>query len=267
LIRLFALAAILLLLACRGQGPPLVLATTTSVVNSGLLDRVLPAYSTQTVRTIPSGSGRALAMLASGHCDVIISHAPARETEALRNHPTWFYRKILYNDFLIVGPSNDPASIAGMADAAQAMTRIIQSGQRFLSRGDESGTHEREQQLWSTAGIDQRHAQIIVAGAGMGQTLRVANATNGYTLTDRGTWETLSPSLQLRILVTGDPRLLNTYAVIADSQNERGSRFARWLAEGDGRRVLAGVLSSGTVKGFAVWPADRDGGRPDARPF
>jgi tungstate transport system substrate-binding protein len=206
-------------------------------------------------------------MLAANEADVVIGHAPEQEARALHAHPAWFYRKILYNDFLIVGPPVDPASIAGMTDAVTAMKRVVESHQRFLSRGDESGTHERERQLWAAAGIHPRSDQVIVAGAGMGQTLRIASETGAYTLTDRGTFEMLSHALSLRALVAGDPRLLNTYAVVADSTNEPGVRFAHWLADGDGRRALADTLRSGEVRGFTLWPTDHDGTRPDSRPF
>jgi tungstate transport system substrate-binding protein len=206
-------------------------------------------------------------MLEARGADVVISHAPEREAKVIREHPTWFYRKILYNDFLIVGPSSDPASIAGLSDAVTAMKRILESHQRFLSRGDESGTHERERQLWAAAGVAPNPDQVIVAGAGMGQTLRIASATGAYTLTDRGTFEMLSPSLHLRIVVAGDPVLLNTYAVLAAPSNVQGLRFARWLAEGDGRRVLGDTLRNGQVHGFTLWPPGRDGTRPDSRPF
>jgi tungstate transport system substrate-binding protein len=206
-------------------------------------------------------------MLAADQADVVISHAPEQEAKALHEHPTWFYRKILYNDFLIVGPSDDPAGIAGMTDAVMVMQRILESHQRFLSRGDESGTHERERQLWAAAGIQPRSDQVIVAGAGMGQTLRIASETGAYTLTDRGTFEMLSHSLSLRALVAGDPRLLNTYAVVADPKNEPGVRFGRWLAEGEGHRALSDTLSNGTIRGFTLWPADHDRTRPESRPF
>jgi ABC-type tungstate transport system permease subunit len=136
-IRRVVLCALVLLIGCRSSVPPLVLATTTSVANSGLLDRVLPAYAAQPVRAVPVGSGRALIMLGDNRADVVISHAPEQEAKALKEHPTWLYRKILYNDFLIVGPSDDPARIAGLTDAVTAMKRILESHQRFLSRGDE----------------------------------------------------------------------------------------------------------------------------------
>ena len=252
---------------CRVGPSPVVLATTTSVVNSGLLERVLPAYRDGTVRASPVGSGMALNELASGTADVVISHAPEREAEVLRHHPTWFYRKVLYNDFLIVGPPDDPARITGLADAVSAMKLIAQAGERFISRGDASGTHERERQLWAAAGITPNPRLVIVAGAAMGQTLRIASETHAYTLTDRGTFTALAHTVSLRPLVSGDPRLLNTYAVIADASNGAGIRFARWLAEGEGRQVLAASVGETAVRGFSLWPAGRDGSRPDARPF
>jgi tungstate transport system substrate-binding protein len=262
-----ACALVALLSGCGGTAQPVVLATTTSVSNSRLLDRVLPAYDGPTVQTIQVGSGRALEMLARGTADVVISHAPEREAEMLRRHQTWLYRKVLYNDFIIVGPPADPAGIAGTADAVEAVRRIANAGERFLSRGDESGTHERERKLWIEAGIVPSGQQAIVAGAGMGQTLRIASQTGAYTLTDRGTFEALERSIGLRVLVSGDPRLLNTYAVIADSLNDQGIRLARWLADGNGQQALSEALLSGEVRGFTVWPAARKGTRPDARPF
>ena len=253
--------------ACSRADGPLILATTSSVANSGLLDIVLAAYRGGTVRPVLVGSGRALDMLAAGSADVVISHAPSRETAARAAHPSWTYHKILYNDFLIVGPSEDPAGVAGAGDAVEAMARIGQSDARFLSRGDESGTHERERELWASAGIEPEAARLVVAGAGMGQTLRVAGSTGAYTLTDRGTYEALRESIPLRVLFEGDPRLLNTYAVIADPGNESGAVFARWLSQGAGRDVMGQALRAGTVKGFVLWPSGVDGSAPDSRPY
>jgi tungstate transport system substrate-binding protein len=252
--------------ACSRADGPLILATTSSVANSGLLDVVLAAYRGGTVRPVLVGSGRALEMLAAGSADVVISHAPARETADLAAHPSWTYRKILYNDFLIVGPPEDPAGVAGAGDAVEAMTRIAQSAARFLSRGDESGTHERERDLWAAAGLEPEPARLVVAGAGMGQTLRVAGSTGAYTLTDRGTYEALRESIRLRVLFEGDPRLLNTYAVIADPANEAGAVFARWLSAGAGREVMGEALRAGRVRGFVVWPSGVAGSAPASRP-
>lgn len=252
--------------ACGRVEPPVVLATTTSLGTAGVLDRVLPAYREETVRPVLVGSGRALEMLAAGTADVVISHAPAREAAMLRTHPSWYYRKILYNDFLIVGPPDDPAAVAQAADAVDAMLRIAASGATFLSRGDESGTHERERALWAEAGTVPDSSRLVVAGAGMGQTLRVASGAGAYTLTDRGTFQALRSSISLAALHEGDPRLLNTYAVIATPDRERGMAFGRWLAEGPGNDVLRAVVSGGEIRGFTIWPAGSEASRPDATP-
>jgi tungstate transport system substrate-binding protein len=257
---------LLTLLACGSPVPALVLATTTSVGNSGLLDRVLPAYRDATVRPVLVGSGRALEMLAAGTADVVISHAPEREAGMLATHPSWRYRKILFNDFLLVGPPADPAGVAGARDAVAAMRRIAAADVRFLSRGDESGTHERERALWSEAGVAPAAGRLIVAGAGMGQTLRVASSTAAYTLTDRGTFEALRGSIGLVILHQGDDRLLNTYAVIADPARARGAAFAEWLSSGAGWERLREAISDGEVRGFTIWPDGADRDAPGARP-
>lgn len=253
--------ALLTIAACNRVQPPVTLATTTSVANSGLLDAVLPAYPVK-VQPMLVGSGRALEMLAAGQADVIVSHAPERESEALRTHPDWTYRKILYNDFVIVGPAEDPAAVKGSASAVAAMRRIAQSSSVFLSRGDESGTHAREEQLWRAADARPGGSRLVVAGAGMGQTLRIASSTGAYTLTDRGTLETLKDSLALAVLFEGDPGLLNTYAVIADSRRAGGESFAAWLGGPDGRRVVEAALDRG-VRGFTLWPP----GAPTDDPF
>ena len=242
------------------------LATTTSVANSGLLDAVLPEYRHGDVQPILVGSGRALDMLANRNADVVISHAPLREAEALRAHSDWHYRKILFNDFLIVGPAEDPAGVRQSADALDAVRRIARSGVTFLSRGDESGTHERERELWEAAGARPDAAALVIAGAGMGQTLRVASSTGAYTLTDRGTFETLRASIHLVELHAGDPRLLNTYAVIARASDTAAMTFADWLAEGEGRRRIEQALATGSVRGFTVWPGNAPADRPEALP-
>ena len=267
---LLPLILVVLVAACGGSQPSsITLATTTSVVNSNLLTPVVEAYQRETgtiVNVSAVGSGRALAMLAGGPADVAITHAPAQEAAALRQHEDWSYRKFLYNDFLIVGPAADPAHVARAADAAEAMRRIAVAKARFISRGDGSGTEERELSLWTAAAIADGERPRVVAGAGMGATLRIASETDAYTLTDRGTWSTAGLALRLRALLEGDPALLNTYAVIAPRTNEAGRRFADWLAEGNGRGVIDTILSSGAVKGFTLWPEDRPAGKPSDLP-
>ena len=268
--RLVSLLLIVLLAACRDSPPSsLTLATTTSVANSDLLTPILEAYQKETgtiVHVSAVGSGRALAMLAAAQADVAITHAPAQEADSLRQHSHWSYRKFLYNDFLIVGAPSDPARVAQAGDAPDAMRRIAAAAARFISRGDGSGTEERELSLWTAAGVAENDRPRIIAGAGMGATLRIASETDAYTLTDRGTWSAVGAALRVTPLFEGDPALLNTYAVIAAAHDGAGGRFAHWLAEGHGRDVIAATLARGGVKGFTLWPTDRAGGRPSDLP-
>jgi tungstate transport system substrate-binding protein len=255
--------------ACRTGSPAvLTLATTTSVGNSGLLDVLTKRYATDhdtAIRTQLVGSGLALRMLDEGHADVVISHSPTAEAAALQSHPRWQYRKIMWNAFILVGPAEDPAGIAGAPDAAEAMRRIAASGATFLSRGDKSGTHEREEMLWAQAAARPARGRLVVAGAGMGTTLRTASQTGAYTLTDTATYGQLARQLDLRVLVEGDPQLLNTYAVIYDPDLEHGSRaaaFARWLIDGAGREEIDRFRIAGGVVAFAPWPRGHPSGRP-----
>lgn len=267
-IALAAMAAV-----CSPPAPePLTLATTTSVANSGLLDVLAAAFEREhriPVRSHLVGSGRALALLARGDADVVISHAPEAEARALREHPRWRYRKIMFNDFVIAGPREDPAAVAHAADAIDAMRRIAASGARFLSRGDSSGTHERENELWRLAGTRPGPDRLVVAGAGMGTTLRIASETDAYTLTDRATFAQQAAVLRLVLLHEGDPKLLNTYAVIVGPDAARAAdarTFAAWLAEGNGRNLIATYRVSGRVQAFQPWPAGAPARAPDALP-
>lgn len=268
--RWLVLAGLLLVAACGHREPLLiVLATTTSVANSGLLDQVVPVFESTRqarVRAVPVGSGRALAMLDAHQADLIITHAPVQEADALKKHAHWWYRKILYNDFLIVGPPDDPSRVAGATDALEAMRRIAAGRGRFISRGDESGTHERERQLWKDAGVTPSADRVVSAGQGMGATLNIASEVAAYTLTDRGTFEQFAGKRALKELWSGDPRLLNTYAVIADLSNPEGLGFAQWMAEGAGRETVIALVASGKLRGFSVWPADSPGRSPGDSP-
>ena len=214
------------------------------------------------------GSGLALRMLEKGDADIVISHAPAAEASILRAHPDWRYRKIMFNDFVIVGPREDPAHVKGAPDAGTAMRRIAGSETRFLSRGDESGTHEREEALWRLAGARPARERLIVAGAGMGATLRIANETGAYTLTDRATFNQHADGTRLIIMFEGGPLLLNTYAVVIDPSGLRAAEarllFA-WLSDGAGRDVIQGYQLRG-VQAFLPWPRGNPREEPDAVP-
>ena len=248
--------------AC-GAGPrPLVLATTTSVSDSGLLDVLLPAFERTSGVSSASqlvGSGLALKMLADGNADVAITHAPAAETEALAAHPSWQYRKIMFNSFVLVGPAADPARVRDARDAPDAMRRIAQSTARFVSRGDGSGTHERERHLWTAAGATPSDTRLVVAGAGMAATLRAASETEAYTLTDRATFARLQKEIALTVLLEQGADLLNTYAVIVDPASPRAGaarQLAGWLSDGDGRGIIEGFRIR-SEPAFVLWPAGR----------
>ena len=255
----FALLPILA--ACGGErpAPSLVLATTTSVANSGLLDPLLQAFRDSRgvqVHAHLVGSGLALRMLEKRDAHVAITHAPDAEAETLRRHADWRYRKLMFNDFVLVGPDDDPARVRQADGVEDAMRRIAGSSATFVSRGDRSGTHEREELLWTLAAAKPPHGRLVGAGAGMGTTLRIAAETGAYTLTDRATWAQVGRQ-PLTILFEGNPRLMNTYAVILDPAGPRAelaAAFADWLTDGDGRTVIDGFRIGG-VRAFSPWPA------------
>ena len=250
--------------ACSPTPAQLDLATTTSVVNSGLLQTLLPRFTTFPVRVHAAGSGRALAMLAAGTVDVVISHAPEAEQRYLAQHPDWRYQKLAYNHFVIVGPRDDPAAARSAANAADAFRRIAASNTAFISRGDESGTHERERLLWHRAGSSPPRERLLVSGAGMAVTLRQADTQLTYTLSDDATWRQLKGELDgLAVAFEGDPLLLNTYAILHPAGNARAATLAEWLTQGDGRRAIA-TYQIDNQHVFTVWPANCTGQMPDA---
>jgi tungstate transport system substrate-binding protein len=253
--------------------PALILATTTSVGNSGLLDPLLAAYRESARMDIQPqlvGSGLALKMLADSHADIVISHSPAGEEAALGQHPRWDYRKFMFNDFVVVGPPDDVAKVREAKNLVDAMRRIAGSGARFISRGDQSGTHEREQQLWARAGTTPAGGRLVVAGAAMGSTLRVASESGAYTLTDRATFDQLADSLKLAVVFEGGSLLLNTYAVVVDQDGPRASEaaaFAAWLSDGAGRQVIDSYRGKGKGQPFRSWPAGHARSQPQDSPF
>ena len=248
-----ALAACVLAACDTTRPATLDIATTTSVVNSGLLAALLPEYRPATVRVHAAGSGRALEMLANSDVDLIITHAPYAEARYLSQHADWVYRKLASNRFVIVGPKADPAKIAQAESAADGFRRIAENKSPFISRGDESGTHERERELWTAA--DVKTPVVLTSGGGMAMTLRQADAQHAYTLTDEATWWQLEREVELSVLLAGDSALLNTYAVIARRDRPRAVAFAEWLSDGSGRDLIGAFLIAGR-KAFAVWPQD-----------
>ena len=199
------------------QSSTVILSTTTSTQDSGLLDVLVPMFEKQsglTVKTISVGTGQALALAARGEADVTLAHAPALEKKYVEEGKLRNRRLVMYNDFVIIGPEDDPAKIKGMPKAGEALKKLAASGSRFVSRGDKSGTHVLEQGLWKEAGITPAAPWYIESGQGMGATLGIANDRRAYTITDRGTYLAFQKRVSLPVLVEKDRPLLNIYSVM-----------------------------------------------------
>ena len=260
------LAIVVTLAACGSATRPAIdIATTTSVQNSGLLDHLLPHYEHAQVRVHAAGSGRSLEMLADGVVDLVISHAPETEARYLAAHADWRYRKFASNWFIIVGPRTDPARVADATDAVDAFRRIAAAPAPFVSRGDESGTHEREQHFWRASGVAPAPGRLIVSGRGMALALRHADEINGYTLSDDATFRQLHPKLDLVAFTIGDARLLNSYAVIHRQGAARAAVLADWVLNGGGRTLIAEFEIAGRA-GFTIWPQSCPALSPEAQP-
>lgn len=204
--------------ASAPANPILILATTTSTQDSGLLDVLIPLFETETsytVQTVAVGSGQAMKMGEAGNVDVLLVHTPDSEVIFMENGFGQDRALVMHNDFVIVGPVADPAGVQGKS-ASEALTAINDSTVAFVSRGDDSGTHKAELNLWKKAELDPKgQAWYLESGQGMGATLMISSEKSAYTLTDRGTYLTIKANLQLGILVEGDPALLNVYHVIS----------------------------------------------------
>lgn len=241
----------LLLAACgtaKPKNPDVILATTTSTRDSGLLDVLLPMFLEETgynVKMVAVGTGEALKMGEEGNADVLLVHAPASEVTFMENGFGKDRFLVMHNDFVIVGPAADPAAISGSADTAEAFTKIAQSESLFVTRGDDSGTHKAELKLWGAAEITPEGAWYLDSGQGMGDTLRITSEKGAYTLTDRATYLALKDTLDLEILFQGDKALLNIYHVITVNPDkwsnlnyEGGKAFADWLVSEDVQKFI-----------------------------
>jgi tungstate transport system substrate-binding protein len=194
-----------------------ILSTTTSTQDSGLLDVLIPLFEKQSgyvVKTVSVGTGQALALAAKGDADVALVHAPTLEKKYVSEGKLLNRRLVMYNDFVIIGPKDDPAKVGAAKTSAGALKAIEQAKAAFVSRGDNSGTHTLEKSLWKSAGIDPKGSWYIEAGQGMGATLGIANERNAYTITDRGTLLALAKRVSLPVLIEGDRALLNIYSVL-----------------------------------------------------
>ena len=194
-----------------------ILSTTTSTQDSGLLDVLVPLFEKQSgysVKTISVGTGQSLALAAKGDADVALVHAPSLEKKYVAEGKLQNRRLVMYNDFVIIGPKDDPAKIGSLKSAGAALKAIERVKAPFVSRGDNSGTHNLEKSLWKTAGIQPQGSWYIESGQGMGATLGIAQERSAYTITDRGTYLALQRRVTLPILIEGDRVLLNIYSVM-----------------------------------------------------
>ncbi len=245
-----------------GAGPAaaerLIVQSTTSTQNSGLLDAILPAFEAESgidVQVVAVGTGQAIANARAGDGDVLLVHS--RPDEALFVAQGWGVERldVMYNDFVLVGPAEDPAGVRGYRDAAGALRKIAVAGVPFVSRGDESGTHKAEMRLWEKTGVDVAKASgtwYRETGSGMGATLNTARGMNAYALTDRATWIAFGNKGSHEILSEGDPKLFNQYGVIAVNPErhphvaaEAAERFIAWLTGPEGQAAIAGYRMEG----------------------
>ena len=251
--RLAATLLAVLLLApftAAAQRAPVILSTTTSTQDSGLLDVLVPMFERQTgytVKTISVGTGQALALAARGEADVTLAHAPSLEKKYVTEGKMLNRRLVMYNDFVVIGPEDDPAKVRGEKKALEALKKIAGAGARFVSRGDKSGTHLLEQGLWKQAGVEPRAPWYIESGQGMGATLGIADDRKAYTLTDRATYLAFQKRVVLTIMVEGDRPLLNIYSVmeVNPANGPRvnaagGKAFAEFVLAPETQQVIKG---------------------------
>ncbi len=242
-LRLLTLLLALCVASPALAGERLRLATTTSTENSGLLSALLPAFEARCrcdVDVIAVGTGQALRLGSKGDVDVVMVHAPALEEAFVKDGFGLERHTFMQNDFVIVGPKADPAGVRGMSAGPAALAAIRSSMAAFVSRGDESGTHSREKQLWLSAGVRPNWAGYMSAGQGMGAVLLIASEKRAYSLTDRGTWLARKDALELDVLVEGDATLVNPYSVIAVNPErfdwvkaELANQLVQWLKTKD----------------------------------
>lgn len=224
------------------------LATTTSTENSGLLGYLLPTFTKNTgytVQVIATGTGKALQLARQGDVDIVMTHAPAAEAKFVAEGYGVEPRNVMENDFVILGPKNDPAHIKGSKNAAEAFKKIAKSGVPFISRGDNSGTHMKEMSIWQKASMAPEFTAYASVGQGMGKTLQIANEKQGYTLSDRGTYVAYKNKLDLAVDYDGGKALANPYQVILinpakypDLNHKGAQALSNWLVSPQGQHMI-----------------------------
>ena len=253
-----ALIAIGLAAPAAAQDDFILVQSTTSTQNSGLFDHILPVFEAETgiaVRVVAVGTGQAIRNAANGDGDVLFVHAKPAEARFVADGHGVERFDVMYNDFVIVGPADDPAGVAGMTDATAALARIAAAEATFASRGDDSGTHKAELRLWEGTGTDVAGASgtwYRETGSGMGATLNTGIAMGAYVMTDRATWTAFGNKGDHAVLVEGDPALFNQYGIILVNPDrhpnvkaEAGQRFVDWVVSEDGQAAIAGFRLDG----------------------
>ncbi len=251
------LLMVLMLLAGSAFADPgrLVLASTTSTQNSGLYGHILPIFEEQSgvqVDVVAVGTGQALRIARNGDADLVLVHHRPSEDAFLASGDGFQRFDVMVNDFVLVGPHNDPASVRQALSVEDAMRRISRTASPFVSRGDDSGTHLRETELWASAGLSPQGEWYLDTGSGMGASLNVAASLDAYTLSDRGTWISFGNKGDLEVVFEGGEALLNPYGLILlDPQrfphlNHKGAiRFAEWITSRDGQAAIASYQKDG----------------------
>ncbi|MGB6790731.1 MAG: extracellular solute-binding protein [Pseudolabrys sp.] len=240
------------------QDKSIVVSSTTSTQDSGLFGHILPLFKAKTgidVKVVSQGTGQALDTGRRGDADVVFVHAKSAEEKFLAEGEGVKRYPVMYNDFVLIGPKGDPAGIKGMKDVAKALQVIKDQQADFISRGDRSGTHIAEINLWNGSGIDidkEKGPWYKSVGQGMGAALNTANASNAYVLSDRGTWLSFKNKGDLQILVEGDRRLFNQYGVMLvnpakhpNVKKDLGQQFIEWLVSPEGQKAIADYKING----------------------
>ncbi|GAB4490285.1 MAG: extracellular solute-binding protein [Thermodesulfovibrionales bacterium] len=232
----------------------IICASTTSTENSGLFGHILPLFEKKTgikVKVVARGTGAAIEMGKRGDADVAFVHAKEQELKAVEEGFFVNRHDVMYNDFVIIGPVDDPAKITGMKSAADALKRISGSAS-FVSRGDNSGTHTKELSLWKKVGAEPKGQKwYLEVGQGMEKTQRIANEKRAYTLTDRGTWLATKDKLEMKIVLEGDPALFNQYGIMAVNprkfpqvKHKEAMEFVNWIVSKEGQAAIASFKDS-----------------------
>lgn len=253
----FVAILMFVMVACTNNSQPaqssepqeMILATTTSTQDSGLLDELIPIFEEKNnvrVKTIAVGTGQALAMGEKGEADALLTHAPASEEKLVENGDVINRKRVMYNDFIIIGPQADPAGILG-TDVNTAFEKIYETGATFISRGDDSGTHKMEFNLWAAVGLDPTsESWYVETGQGMGSTLQLSAQRDGYVLTDRATYLAHAKNFEhMVILVEGDDKLLNIYHVMQVNNEkhelvngEAGLLFVEFMVSEEAQEIV-----------------------------